>query len=268
MKKTIKVLSIIFVFALLVSVFSIVSFAADDLLVTTSTKRYVVDDANLLTAVDRINLENKLSALSEELKFDIVAHTTNTLNGKDIEAYSDDFFDYNGYGYGNNGDITKGDGAVLVIDMSTRTMHISTKGFGIRAFSDDDIEYTFDQIESSVKSGNYYNAFVRFADICEYEVTDARKFPIGAVIFGIVLGLLLSGIPLNKMKNELKSVRMQSSAANYARKDSFNVTSQEDLFMYSNTTRVYIERSSGGGGGGSSHSSSSGASHGGGSRGF
>ena len=267
MKKTLKTLCIIFVFALLISIFTVVSCAADGLLGATSAKRYVVDDANLLTATDRINLEKKLSEMSEELKFDIVAHTTNTLNGKDIEAYSDDFFDYNGYGYGNNGDIKKGDGAVLVIDMSTRTMHISTKGLGIKAFSDYDIEYTFDQIQSSVKSGNYYNAFSKFADICEVEVKDATSFPIMAVVIGVIAGFILSLIPLKKMKDELKSVRMQRSAANYAVKDSFNVTLQNDLFMYSNTTKIRIESDSSRGGG-SSHFSSSGSSHGGGSRSF
>lgn len=262
MKKTAKVLSFIFVFALVLSLFSIVAFAADNGVMLTSAssgKVYVADDANLLTASERNTLENKLGEMSEALKCDIIIHTTNGTDGKSIVAYSDDYFDYNGYGYGKNRD-----GIILVRDTVGPDYYISTRGLGIKALDDYDLDQILDDIYPYIRSGNYNTAFNMYADFCESEVKDATKFPILAVVIGVVAGFLLSSIPLKKHKDELKSVKMQRSAANYARNGSFNVSLQNDLFMYSNTTRVRIETDSGRGG--STHTSSSGASHGGGGR--
>ena len=62
----------------------------------------VVDNANLLTASEEQELEKYLDSISEDLKFDIAVVTTDTINGKTPMAYADDFYDYNGYGYGDD----------------------------------------------------------------------------------------------------------------------------------------------------------------------
>ena len=64
----------------------------------------VVDNANLLTASEEQELEKYLDSISEDLKFDIAVVTTDTINGKTPMAYADDFYDYNGYGYGDDRD--------------------------------------------------------------------------------------------------------------------------------------------------------------------
>ena len=66
----------------------------------------LVDDANLLTSEEQSDLEQKLDTISEELQFEVVIVTTNTLGGKTPTAYAQDYYDYNNYGYGSNHDVS------------------------------------------------------------------------------------------------------------------------------------------------------------------
>ena len=63
-------------------------------------KSRIVDDANVLTEAQEDKLLSYINKVSEDNSFDLVIVTINTLNNKDVTAYADDYFDYNGYGYG------------------------------------------------------------------------------------------------------------------------------------------------------------------------
>ena len=62
----------------------------------------LVDKAGLLNESEASNVLSKLDTISEELKFDVIVVTVNSLDGKTPTQYADDFFDYNGYGYGRD----------------------------------------------------------------------------------------------------------------------------------------------------------------------
>lgn len=97
----------------------------------------LVDNAGLLSQAEADSLRATLDQYSEELNFDIVVVTTNTLDGKTPRDYADDYFDYNGYGYGANRD-----GALFLryINGSSKEVWLSTSGEGIKAIRDADIE--------------------------------------------------------------------------------------------------------------------------------
>lgn len=243
-------------------------------------KTRLVDNAGLLSADEAGQLASKLDEISERQEFDVVVVTENGLGGKTPQDYADDFFDYNGYGFGENYD-----GALLLLDMEERAYHISTSGYGITALTD----YGMDRMEESfvpkLAAGNYYDAFMDFANQCDYYVTRAKdgdpvdvpgstapepapverkKNPVGTAGFAAVIGFIGSLLRTNRMKSKLKTVHRKASANEYVRDNSMQVRVAQDAFLYRNVTRTEKPRERDHSSGGSStHISSSGHSHGG-----
>lgn len=246
----------------------------------------VVDRAGLLTPEELAELLNKAETISRKYECDVAIVTVNGTDGKSAQDYADDFYDYQGYGYGE-GD----DGILLLIDMLGRDMHITTFGFGIEAVTDAGIEYLFDAFTQYMSAGDYYRAFNAFLDKTEYlydmarnrapfdvdtpikePVTIARLMP--RVLLALVLGGLAGAIPVGVMKRKLRSIAQKTEASRYIRPGSFALTHEQDRFIRSAVSRVPIPKqetsrsSSSFGGGSSTHFSSSGRSHGGGGRKF
>ena len=251
---------------LLVLVISILSctpaFAAE--------KPYFVDDAALV--IDGTAVENALKAVSDKHNLDVVVVTTYSTDGLSNMAYADDYFDYNGYGRGENRD-----GLLMLINMSTSEAWISTSGYGITAFTDAGIEYIGKQVSALLGDSQYEQAFIKFAELCDdfiatakagtpYDVDTLPKDPFNftkSALIALGIGLVAALIFTGKMKGELKTVRKQAAAANYERPGSLNIVAANEYFLYSHVDRVKRESSSSGGGS-STHTSSSGRTHGGG----
>lgn len=232
----------------------------------------LVDGADLLSDSDEAALLAHLDEISERQQFDVVVVTVDSLDGRSPMEYADDFYDYNGYGFGENHD-----GAILLISMEERDYWISTTGYGIYALTDAGIDYISEQFVPYLSSGDYLNGFTCYADLTDEFVTQAKSGEpydtnnlndgLSPVWIPVSLGggALAGRIPLANMKRKLRSVRKQSGATNYMRKNSLSLRENNDNFLYSNVKRRYIEpvRSSSGGGS-STHFGSSGTSHGGG----
>lgn len=219
----------------------------------------VVDNANLLTSSEEYSLESYLSGVSDRLGVNIVVVTENSIGSKTPTEYADDYFDYNGYG---------NDGVLLLINMSERDWYVSTKGS-----CEDKVKYETigKMILSDVKKGNYYSAFVSYADTCEgmMEGTGsgallfARNAP-RFIIVALIAGVIISFLIMIKYTKQLKSVKAKAKADDYVVKDSLELKSAKDIFLYRTVSRVRRQTESSGGGGGGIHTSSSGSSHGGG----
>lgn len=207
---------------------------------------FVVDEANLLTEGEENSLLTKLNALNKEYELDIVVLTVNSIGGSDIVAFADDYYDYNGYGK---------NGAIIVVAVEEGERYVSTCGSCI-----DEIDITAlgDEISYYLNEGKYYKAFSAFADF----VDEAYAFDFAmSIIISLAIGIVIALIVTGSMKGQLKSVRMQSGAANYVKANSLNITDSRDIYLYRTVTRVKRETSSNGGG---THTSSSGRTHGGG----
>ena len=244
---------------------------------------YVIDDANILSAAEELMLESKISLLRVKHNYDIVIVTNPTTNGQSAMDYADDYYDYNGYGYGRNRD-----GMLFLITFNDnegyRTYWTSTTGCGIDAFTDYGIDLLGDEIRPYLLDGDYYRAFDKYLDLCdefleEYEKgtpydynhprysKEAKGGVIGAS--GIV-GAIISFITVGTMRSKLSNTRKASKENQYYNWGDVDMRNRSDIFLYSHTVSHRIQRSSGGGGGGgggggsSVHISSSGSSHGGG----
>lgn len=228
----------------------------------------VVDNANLLSDSEEKALTERLEAISDRFELDLAVVTVNDFGGKTPEAFADDFYDYNGYGRGENAD-----GALLVYkpgQQGDRRLQISTCGKAIEAFSDADISNTIDSLKNYIIDGDYIGAFQAFADRSEYEFE--KKFEPSVSVFWIpvclIIGFIVSFVIMKIATSSLKSIRRKVDAADYA--SNVSVTNRSDTFLYRNVSKTPIPResSSSGGSGGSTHTSSSGRSHGGGGSSF
>ena len=243
------------------------------------SKDYVVDNADLLTQTEENELSEKLQDISDELQFDVVVVTTNSIGSKTATEYADDYFDYNGYGRGSNND-----GALFLVDMGDRKWAISTSGYGIEAIVDSALDDMEEEIVPYLKSGDYDGAFNEFADLTYDIVNDAKNGKsysnsttsttenhknIGTnLIVAFSIGAGISLIIILVYRSKLKPVKFQKEAKEYIVPGSFNLRRSDDVFLYFNITKVPIPKNNDSDDSGSFHSSSSGSSHGGSSGSF
>lgn len=222
----------------------------------------VVDEADLLTDEEENNLLASVDEMSERHQFDVVVVTLDSLEGEDIQNYAADYYDYNGYGMGDNYD-----GIMFIMSMEEREWFILTTGRGIDLFSDREIDSIGEDIVPYLSAGDYVTAFGMFADEVDLEVEFGEEDGSPSILISLAAGLVLGLIPAFIMRGKLKSVHMQSSAGGYENRGSRNLTLQQDIFLYHTINRVPKpeENSSGGS---TTFSGSSGRSHGGRGGGF
>ncbi len=228
----------------------------------------LVDDADLLTDSEESALLSKLANISNNQQMDIVIVTTDSLYGKTPRDYADDFYDFNGYAE---------DGILLLVSMEDSDWYISTCGYGITAITDAGLEYMADQFLDDLSNGNYYDAFVIYADFCDefiskaksgdpFDVEDLPKEDfnyITSLLVSLGIGLVVAFIITGRMKGKLKTVRRQAEATDYVKTGSMKVTQSRDLFLYKHIDR-HAKSQESSSGGSSTHTSSSGRTHGGG----
>jgi uncharacterized protein len=231
------------------------------------------DEPDLLTDSEESELIAKLENICSQKQMEVVVAAFETIGDYTPMEYADDFYDYNGYGYGENRD-----GLVLIIVMDTSDWWISTRGSAITAFTDAGIDYIGEQIVPYLSDGDYYGAFNRFAEQCvvfidqanagdPYDTHNLPKEPFNAgmaLVIALVIGFIIAKIYTGSLKGQLKTVQAQRAAANYVKNGSLNVTNSRDFFLYRSVSKTAKESSSSGSGGSSTHRSSSGATHGGG----
>ena len=91
---------------------------------------------------------------------DVVIVTVASIEGKTATEYADDYFDYQGYGYGE-----KSDGILLLVGMKERVWAISTHGsLGISAFTDAGLDYIKEDVQFQLKLDNLCKGI---SNLCE-----------------------------------------------------------------------------------------------------
>ena len=259
----------------------------------------VIDDADLLTNQETDLLESSAQSLADTYQMDVVILTVDSLGGKTSEAYADDYFDYNGYGIGDDFS-----GILLLVSMEQRDWSISTCGEAIYAVTDYGIESLAEVFLPYLSNGRYYDAFRIYLQELEtyfkaYRSGDPIDGYIGSydgpgtyqpgtrdevvyyeepfgfsdimvrLLVALVIGAVIAGIVLLVMRSGMNTAKQQSGAKNYMVSGSYNLYRCQDFYLYSRTSRTRKQENNssgghGGGGGSSVHHSSSGRSHGGG----
>lgn len=256
----------------------------------------VVDDGWLLSDEEERALEEKAQHLVDTYEMDVVIVTLESIGNSDIESYADSYYDNNGYGVGSDYS-----GILLMISMEYREWAISTCGDAIYAFTDYGIENLFSEMSWYLSVDEFYLAFDAYLSAMpEYFEAYQRGDPIdgdsggyqgpGTYVPGtkenvvyypqrqepgfftvfftsLLIGLAAGGIALWIMRTQMKTVRRQAGAQSYITPNSASVTRMQDIYLYSNVSKIARPQNNHhhhGGGGGSVHVGGGGRSHGGG----
>ena len=233
------------------------------------------DEAGLLSDDEADSLLAQLDEISERQNCDVIVVTVASLDGKTAESYADDYFDFNGYGLGQDRD-----GILLLLSMEDRDWAISTHGFAITAFTDAGQSYMTDHFLSYISDGEYAQGFQKYAELCDQFLTQAKEgepydtdnLPKGSVAFvwlpiDIVIGCIIAFFRAQGKKKRLKTVRKKVSARDYIVQGSLKARTNREILLNSVVSSRDISSSdnssSDSGGGSSTHTSSSGETHGG-----
>lgn len=232
----------------------------------------LIDDADLVPDSSEAELLGRLEDISNSNACEVAILTVNSTDGKDITSFADDYYDYEGFGYGINDD-----GLILVVDMGYREFAISTYGTAIDIFTDYNLGLLEDAFVSYLSEGEYYNAFSAFITKCdgvftdykyyiengqndnfynsddEYyyndeffisgnnnvnSITSSDMFSVKWIITALVIGIIIAFIYTSTLKSKLKTVHSKPSAKDYVVPGSLQITQQRDIFIHSSVKRV------------------------------
>lgn len=263
-RKAYRLIPVIFCAVLFVSLF------VTDLVSYTSygagSGSYVIDDQGYLSDSDYNHLASILSSVSNSHGVDVVAYLDDSLYGKTPQQLADDTYDYGGY---------RPDGILFMINFVDNDWAISTKGYGITAFTDAGQEYMVSQIRPYLSDGDYAQALEIYAELADDFLTQAENGqPYGtgnlpkkpfhflrSLFLALGGGFLISWIRVSSLKSQTKTVHKTVKASSYL-VGNVALTESNEVFNHS-TFRMAPQVSSGGGGASTTHILSSGAVHGG-----
>ncbi len=233
----------------------------------------VYDQAHLLTAAQREELQTACLLLAEAKAVDVILLTVDDAGDRSAMEVADDFYDAHAFGY----DAPHGTGILMLIDMDNRMAWISTAGDAIYYFTDARIERILDRIFAFLPASDYYQAFQAFLAEVEHYMglppADGGPHPAAAttpwwtrwVVQG-GLAILAGVLTVTALVARAGGVM---TAGNRTYMSGVRVRASSDTFLRRTVSVRKVPRNTGGGGGGSSvHTSSGGHSHGGGGRGF
>ena len=215
----------------------------------------VVDQANIIPDDVEKALITRCETIAEEYKMEVAIVTANDFDGKSSEAYADDFYDFNGYGYGE-----KDDGMLVVYkpgEEGEREIWITTHGNGSSVFFQGIRDGIIADMKDYLIAEDYDKAFNMYLDRAEEQLKPGIPviWLFVLALVGAVVGLIITG----SMTAKNKSVIAQNQAKVYTRQGSMNVTGAQDVFAYSfvNTTPKAQNNDTDS----STHTSSSGRTH-------
>lgn len=251
--------------------------------VNAAAQQRLVDDGELLERDVRKELDRKLDKLARRYKLDVGILTVqdykmydSTLPNYSAEAFASSYYYDRQFGFDE-----EDSGILLVISMEERDWHIYIVGEARVAVNDYGFEYISERLVDKLGDDKYEEGIVRYVDDLEkffqaYDKGEAygsdnkvKETKRILLYFGIamIVSLALAIGMVQSMKIGMNTAKPQPAAREYVKQGSFVLTENQDLYLYSHTTRTARpknESSSGGSSGGGSSSGSRGGSGGGG----
>ena len=189
----------------------------------------VVDQANIIPDDVEAELLARCEKIAEEYEMEVAIHTTYDFGGLIAEAYADDYYDFNGYGYGENDD------GMLVVykpgEEGEREIYITTHGNGSGVFFEGIRDGIIADMKDYLIAEDYEKAFNTYLDRAEEQLKPGTPviWLFVLALVGAVVGLLITG----SMTSKNKSVVAQNHAKVYTRQGSMVVTGAQDVYAYS-----------------------------------
>ena len=130
----------------------------------------LTDEADVLTDAEEAEILEKLDGISSDKQVDVVICTVPSVGEYSAMEYADNLFEDRFYGMGNDRSCI-----LLLISMEYGDWHITTAGYGITALTDVGIDYIGEQITPMMSDGNFADAFLEYASLCERFIDMARS---------------------------------------------------------------------------------------------
>ena len=263
--------------------------AAPTALAAESGEQFVFDKADLLTTEEEDELNDMANNLAENFNMNFVILTTDDAEGKEAEAYADDFYMDNGFC-----DDGKDGGAIYLIDMDNRRVQVETAGdMKVRYITDDRVDGIIDVGYEDVKDGAYAAAFEAMLnatvdyiedgvvdgkytydeDTGEYDYYDTgkeiRQITLAEFLIALGIALAAGGVAVSCV---IGTYYLKWGAYEYPYKEKakLKISRKRDDFIGSHVSHRHIEHESSSSDSGmtTTHDSSGGGNFGGGGRDF
>ena len=225
----------------------------------------VIDEAEILTDSEEKELDAKIATIEQSHKVRILIGTMKSTDGTPLGKIANNVVDQIP---ADNGTI------VLLLSMKERDWYISTDNkMRARITDGKGVEYLSGEFLPDLKEGKYAAAFTTFAATTDEMLTyyekegepydPANAFNLMALGIALACALILGGTIYYVLYEYESNVRSAAEADAYLNHDSFQLTQDEDNFLYTTVTRRTKEKKESSSGSNVSTSSSD-SSHGGG----
>ena len=257
----------LFLVLMLLSSLAITTYATEIALIEDGNSVY--DEANLLTSSEEDEIAEVLEDVSAAYETQLVIVTVPELDSS-IDYFAEGLYDTMGFGYGDSYD-----GVLLIVCMDPRECSILCNGLAANTITPDTRDQILDAVASYLADGDYAEAFLTFAEECEYYLDgssansaastypdngnrERSEFTFGStLLFSMVVGIVAGLIVVAILAGQLKSVKKQNQARDYVKAGSMHLTERSDIFLYRNVSRVKRDSGSSSSGSGSRSRSSS-----------
>ena len=219
-------------------------------------RRYdrVVDLAGVSGKDELSDLNAMADAVSERYGCDVAVAFVRHVEAYSVQSAADDFYDYNGYGYGDDDS-----GILLYVAVEDREYAMSTYMGGAYAFTDYGLARLENAIMPYLRESDWESAAEVFISECAellamadsgsvydvpqenyggYAEQEEKRIAPESLGFAALLGLGAGSIPVASMKRSMKSVRTARGASDYVRKGSFDLHYSRDIFIRRSVNRV------------------------------
>ena len=206
--------------------------------VSAESEYKLYDNAMLLTEEENAEIEARLQEIADNYGHDIIVVTADSLDGSDVESYTERC--YSSLGAGINGS-----GIIYLVAMNERKYDIYARGEMRNTVMTENLrDEMAEELQPYLTSGDYYTAFMEYADKCEYEMAyvlengyNSANKPM-AIPIAAVIGLIIALVTVLVMKSGMKTTRPEPKADNYIKNGSFKLNTSRDIFLYSSYSRV------------------------------
>ena len=161
------------------------------------------------------------------------------MDGKYASYYAERYYDENGFSR---------DGILLLVAMDEREWYILTNGECNEVFTSRNLDRLEDAFLDDLSDGEYYDAFSGFLDEVASCMDSPEQTASGSDVnigISILVGAIAAAVTVLIMRSQMKTAKPQTHAIGYIREDSYRITEQRDMFLYSRITKTPKPQSNG-----------------------
>ena len=214
----------------------------------------LVDNANLLKGTEKAQVETALKAVEQKYNVRCMVYTARSVQGGKARDYARSMVD----------DVLPNQKAIIcVITMSDRQWYIAfNKNMREYAIMQQyGMNYISEDMVAKLKKGNYGDAFKIYAtkvdELLAFRAKEGHRrseddeFNWEVLVGALAIALFLAHSYRSSLIASMSNVEMASGASEYLLRDTFELQSEKDTYLYTTTT-VTPKASSHSGGGGDS----------------